>query len=85
MMNTRSGNSLAAFVTATNIWEVLQFHVPIWDAWGANPVERVGILVLAGTSSATLCHIWAQILSLRRLQRSATPALIHSIREGSGV
>lgn len=85
MVNSRSGVPLAAFLTVMNIWVVLQFGVTTWAIWGADPLRRIGILLLAGTASATLCHIWAQVLCLRRFQLNAISALTKPDREGSDV
>lgn len=69
-MNPIDGVPLALFVTFMDVWATGQFGVPLWRDWGADPFWRVGLLLMAGGFSATLCHAWAQILKIRRFQQS---------------
>jgi len=62
MKTMKHGVPLAVILTVMDVWATLQFGVPIWSAWGLDPIARVGILALAGIASASLCHVWAQIL-----------------------
>ena len=85
-MNSRNdGIPLAVALTFMNIWATWQFGVPILKVWGADPLKRAGILLMAGVASGCLCHAWAQILKIRQIQRSLMTTSAPSLSEGADV
>lgn len=50
------------FQTVMNVWGTTQFGPIIREAWGNDPISRVGILFLAGIACACLTNVWEQIL-----------------------
>jgi hypothetical protein len=75
LMGTRM--SLATFQAITNIWGTLQPGVPIWQAWGYQPMFRACVRVLAGIACANMCEVWTEIeRSARLAKQNANPLAI---------
>lgn len=78
MLSSSFKLSLAVATTLMDLYVVGRYAGVLWSIWGPSPLERVGLLALAGGITFTLMDIWSQtifslmprIVSLNKTGRS---------------